>query len=1049
MIKFGICPHDTGKNLKKWKSFKERLEKLLGEEVQLISAENFEEERKLIERETFDLYYASPDVAIELYRKGYVPTAKIKRQKDVFVLLGKEYKEKETYTLAIADIKSAVFGLLNIEAVDRDRIKLLYTKSHEESIEAVKKGEADLALVFEDYLKGRREVKDFEILERLPEEAFHVFMLHPRREKEIKEALLQIKKVREIKRRDFQKILLMEVRLKKLLTQWQEHDIAKAIDNLPHLGIVIYREKVEYADRTALNLLGYTLEEVKQKSVEELVPEEYRQIIGKIKELRLKGDASFSNFREIEALSKDGRRIPIMSASYPILYQGKYAGFVVFIDISKKKRLEKLYALLRDINQTITATLFEEEMFEKVCQSLVEKMGLRFVWVGKVSEDGWVVPVSKCGHEEGYLEKIRISVSEERENGRGPTGTAMREGRIVINPDTRTNPAVEPWREEMLKRGYLSSCAIPIQVEGKTLYTLNLYASEPNYFEEENREVLKEIKRDIEFALNRMREIRKSIVISRALDIAHDWVVVTDAEGTILYANRAVSEISGYDHKEIIGQNPRIFKSGIHPKEFYKELWDTILSGKVFRAVIVNRKKNGELFNLDVAITPVDLPGGVKRFVAVGKDITKELQLSREVEKLKFYDPLTGLLNLNGFSFKVSEILKKGIGRGVLMLVDLHNLTLINKAFGLRVGDEILKRTGERLRNIFREDDIVAKVGGDEFGLFIYPIKKKQDALVVAEKVREAFHEPLEVWDERIRVNINGGVAVYPDDGIDFRELYEKASLSLRIAKELGENHIVFFNKELEDKAHSFVRAKDLLERALEKRLFMYEFQPYFRTEDLSVGGAELLLRIKDEDGKIHYPGEFIEYLENSHMLREFEERALAEVRRLLGKFPVPLSMNISARSFRSDEFMEKLTRLASNFPGKLVVEITERILIENVERTTSVLGEFKKYGRVAVDDFGTGYSALSYVKDLPIDMLKIDMTFTKNMLKSKKDRAIVEVITHFADRIGLSTVAEGVETQEQLEELKKIGSTYVQGFLLAKPMPEEKFEEFLKKGGR
>jgi len=1044
MLRFAICPHETYKGIDRWRRFAEELGRLIRKEVKLVTFRSFQEEKERLGRENFDIYYASPSVALELLRRNYVPIAKVRGQADALLLVGRRSVEKEEYVVALADLKAVKYGLLAFENIDLDRVNLVYTESHEETLHLINSGTADYGVVYEENFESRRE-DDLKIIDRIDLGTSHLFMVKRNISEDLKDKLLKLPELVLAGEEDIRKVLKLEDRLERLIKRWQEHDIARAVLNAPAVGVLIYQEGIVYVNNYLCELLGYRREELLGKSAEIVVAEEEREKIREVIKRRLSGERFTFSYKELKLRRKDGSNIWTHVFSNTILYQGRYSGFAVVVDETRRKRLEKLYELIREVNQAITQSVLEEELFERICKALIDKMGLRFVWIGKPDEEGSVRPIFRCGHEDGYLEKIKVSVNPEAPEGKGPSGTALREGRIVINPDTRNNPAMEPWREEMLRRGYLSSCAIPLRVEDETAYILNLYASEPSFFEEENRDILKELKGDLEFGLKRLREFRKGLIISKALDLTYDWVLVTDRKGVILYINDAVCKISGYERKELIGKNPKVFKSGLHTKEFYKELWETLLSGKSFHAIFVNRKKDGEIFHLEQTIVPVELPGGEVRFVSVGRDITHELEMSEEIERLKFYDALTELPNLNNFALRVSEIVKEGEKVGALVILDLYNMALINSNYGFKVGDMILKEVANKLVRTFRDYDLIAKVGGDEFALFIYPMRKREDALIVVEKLKEVLSQPIEIGGVKFILGINAGVSIFPLDGRTFHELYERASLALRISKSEGENEIRFYDEDMERKAQGFIRAESLLEKAMRERLFIFELQPYFRLRDMRIAGLEALLRIKEKNGTLHYPSEFIDYLENSRFLKDFEDRSLEEVRRLLEKFSVPISLNISAKSFRNEKFMERLTDLARNFAGRLVVEITERLLVEDVERTKRILGRIRDFAKVAVDDFGTGYSSLAYLKNLPVDIVKIDMSFIKGMVENEKDRALVEVIVEFTDRIGMESLAEGVETEEQLRILKDIGCTYAQGFYLARPMPEEKVEEILR----
>ncbi len=422
-----------------------------------------------------------------------------------------------------------------------------------------------------------------------------------------------------------------------------------------------------------------------------------------------------------------------------------------------------------------------------------------------------------------------------------------------------------------------------------------------------------------------------------------------------------------------------------------------------------------------------------------------------EIEEIKSHDNLSGLLNLSAFSSKISEIIGDTKDLCLLVLVDIHNLTYINQVYGLSGGDEIIKKTGDLLKKTFKDTDIISRIAAGEFGLFFRNIKKKEDAFIIKSKLDVIFKTSLKIGEKNILIEINAGAVLFPDDGADFKTLYERAGTALFNVKKKRTGDIEFFNSGMAEKAESFVKAESLVDNAVKKNLFIFYYQPYFHTKDLSLGGFEALARVKDEKGQIYGPFAFIDYLENSVYLEAFEECAMETILKKIRAYNVDISLNISGKSFSKPSFMKKILSACYNAGSRLTIEITERVLVEDIEKTKLLLSglkncraEFGEEGicenpiKVAMDDFGTGYSSLLYLKDLPINILKIDISFVRDITKGHKELALVRTIIELSHELGLKTVAEGVETQEQLDILKSLGCCYVQGFLLAKPMPEE-----------
>ncbi len=829
--------------------------------------------------------------------------------------------------------------------------------------------------------------------------------------------------------------------------QEEYYEIFRAIDEAPSVGVLVYQDRVVYANDVAYNVFGYTKEELYQKSVWELVPPEHRDSIREVVRRRLQGEQFDRVYTELPILDKNGRVRVVYIFTRTIQWKGKPAGFVVFIDITKQKRYQRMFHILKDINHLMVTLYDERELLESICDLLIRRAGFRMAWVGVVDKDtGHVEPIKACGEGADYIHTVKISIDQKASQEQNSIWTALRKGKIVINPDTRTEPSVEPWKEEMLRRNFLSSCMIPFQVEGKTIAVLSIYSSYPNMFAEDEIELLREIQRDVSFALERIDREKFSKLINTAIELGHEWVMITDAEGYIVFSNKAVEEISGYTREELVGKTPRVFKSGYHPKSFYKKLWETIKSGKPFQAIFVNKKKDGSLFYLDQTITPVMIGDNRVMFVAFGKDITSEKYLEEQILKLKYTDPITGFPNRNRFLEDVSRALKKESKREhILFLIDIRDFSGINEIYGSDIGNRILRKVGLLLKKSLFERDIVGRTGGDEFGVLAKDVSKK-DITAVIQKLFALFSEPINVNGKPVKLSVNVGASIYPQDATTAQELLDKASTALAFAKREGENTYRFFSKEITLMVEEHFRMKSYLERAIEEDRFLLFFQPIYRLPTLDIVGFESLMRLKDEEGKILTPKDFIELLEKTGLIRNVEDILLEKLRSFILKLKDNLivAFNVSPKSFKDEKFVSKVIEVSKDVKERMILEITERLFVEDPQYALEFLTEVKKHGvKVAIDDFGTGYSSLAYLESLPVDIIKIDMGFVHRMVESDKSLAVVETIVELARRLSIKTIAEGVETQEQLRLLKLLGCNFVQGFLLSKPMSQEEVEKF------
>ncbi|NPB08260.1 MAG: EAL domain-containing protein [Aquificae bacterium] len=997
------------KKLEKLRRFKKEFYRRIGEDYVIIHSD-----RKPVRRKKGKvLYFVSPILALEYYRNGYRPIARFSDCREEVLLVAREGEEIKT--LGILKFCTSLFALFR-EELSGEPFSLKIFSSAETLLRAFESGDVDAILLTTESPLPR----GGKILRRIPLSHTHLFMTHPLFSNRLKIFLKTFGNVEFASEEDLEKEILTLTKTEEVLKKLARAEDRERFLNALPVGIVFLGK--EGSTESFNQEAGRILNPKKGEKFPGFFEEEERV------HLLLKEVMACRNGKVLCEVARAG------NGKYVQLYLRRLSdekSLVLMLDVSRRVSTEKVYGLMQEAFNTAINSLSEDELFHRFLQSLVSRHYFVHTQILDASNLTTLY----------YRGSSRLREFVEKKDPFVRKALTSRE--IIILPSVEKEKHLpEDLRELLLKSG-VNSCAY-IPVHSNQGYLLVCMAREPEFFHEYQVEMLSEFRDKMALVLRKLRTIKESTLIKNAMERAHEWFLITDEDGTILYTNKAVAKISGYGRKELIGKNPRIFKSGYHTEEFYRKLWKRIKSGKSFSSIFINRKKDGSIFYLQQTIFPVHLPSGERRFVGLGKDITKEIELTGQVEELRFFDFVTGLLNAQGFATEVSALLERAKGYCMLVLLDLYNFTYINNVYGVSVGDRVLREVGKRLLKTF-EGSVVARLGSDEFGIFIPNLKTKREIFLQVELLKELFKDSIRVEGHSVTLSINAGVSVYPTDGRSYQELYRKASLALRYAKREGENEVKFYNALMEREALDFVNLEMLIEKAVKKGLFIFHYQPYYRSSDLSLAGFEALVRIRDEKGRIYYPKDFIDYLEYSKFLKDFDNWVLSEALEKIHEWGVEISVNIPVRSIKNKKFITKLLNMCEDFGGKLTVEITERIFTEEMEEMKEILRKINRCVKIAIDDFGMGYSSFYYLRELPVDRIKIDMTFIKGMLENPKDMAMVEVIVEFAKKLGIETVAEGVELEEQVKVLRELGCTYLQGFYFAKPMPEEEAEKLVK----
>ncbi len=559
----------------------------------------------------------------------------------------------------------------------------------------------------------------------------------------------------------------------------------------------------------------------------------------------------------------------------------------------------------------------------------------------------------------------------------------------------------------------------------------------------------------------RKRSEEKMRKLSSAIQQTADAVMITDCTGAIEYVNEAFEKMTGYSSSDVVGKSPNIIKSGMHEPEFYGRIWKTIRSGETFRDVFINRKKNGDIYYEEKTITPLkDDQGNITNFISTGKDITERMQTQERLQFLTHHDALTSLPNRLLFMDRVSHALIRAHWHQrviAVMFLDLDRFKTINDSLGHNVGDHFLQLIATRLVSSVREGDTVARVGGDEFAILLEDVAHAEDVSAIAHKIITAFSRPYTLHGHELFITTSIGVSLYPTDATDAMMLLKRADAAMYRAKELGKNNYQFYSADMGAMDFERLTMESSLRHALKRNEFRLLYQPQVDLRTGRIIGTEALLRWQHPEFGLIAPLQFITLAEETGMIGPIGEWVTRTACQQLlawrdaGFGPLRMAINVSGRQFNEAVFIDLIGRLLKEInldPQLLELEITESVIMDNAQVTIEKLRALHAMGvRFAIDDFGTGYSSLSYLRRFAINTLKIDKSFISDIASDQDDAEIVKSIIAMAHSLKLDVIAEGVESNEILEFLRRYGCDGVQGHLFSHPLSAEEMTELLARG--
>lgn len=813
------------------------------------------------------------------------------------------------------------------------------------------------------------------------------------------------------------------------------------------------------ANPSGLKALGYSLKEIKGLTIEDVHPDSYLMLKRRMEEAISSGSPAGM---QIWAHQKNGSKLFVELLLAPYVKNSKTLVLVTGRDLSRWmvkneqfSQLNRLYAVLTQCNRAINLFKDKDSLFENIARIVTDEGGFRIAWFGAVGKNR-VEPVCISGYDRGYVESLNLEFDNEQA-AKGPVISSIISKKAVCINNIVDNPDFSPWRAMAKENGLASIASLPIVVNNKVENVLVLYSDRLEVFDDRLINLLQNLAEDITnaqaniFSEQKRKQVEQQLQrLSSAVDQSADAILIMSPKGEIEYINPKFEKLTGYASVEVLNKSPKFLCFNSDEADRYTQILKDLPNKGQWRGEFHYRKKDGRDYWSKDVITPIrDDAGNIIHYVSTSEDFTALREAQNKINQLAFYDTITGLANKRLVLDRIRQsvgALIEGSSHVAVMFVDLDKFKTINDTMGHEAGDIILKTIAQRLTANVKALDTVARMGADEFVVVISRINNVWDAAHIAQRMLESIQKSVEINGTTFSVSASIGIALSPDDGGDESDLIRKSDMAMYHAKSEGRNNFQFYKDEMNEKAVAQLDLERRLKLATKNGEFQLYYQPQVSIANGSVIGVEALLRWPLANGRMVPPIEFIPLAEEGGLMPEIGlwviKQACSDAAALAREFGgIKMAVNLSVSQFKqSDRLIEELKESIQESgltPRDLQMEITESMLIEDVDTAIDTMKRMRELGlSLAIDDFGTGYSSLSYLTLFPVDCLKIDKSFVSNMMINKNDSTLTSAIISLGHNLGMSVLAEGVETESQLEKLRVLCCDNYQGYFYARPMP-------------
>lgn len=809
-------------------------------------------------------------------------------------------------------------------------------------------------------------------------------------------------------------------------SQASEHHFRELLQNLPTVAVQGYDSQgiTRYWNAASELLYGYSAEEAIGTSLLDLIiPDEMHAGV-RAAIAKMFADKAALPLEQLELRRKDGSRVSVYSSHYySQAKDGSELLFCIDVDLTELKRGQHQLLVseerFRSLIETIPDAIFfkDGESRWRIINHAAEALFQvnQFEWFGKTDlEMAAERPMFKWVHETCHQDDE----------------SAWAAGRTMLFTESTVGLDKELRYFDVFKT--------------------------PLFEDDGRRKAMVVIAQDVTERKKAESELR----IAAAAFESQQGTFVTDADWVILRVNHAFTQITGYSAEEAVGQTPKLLRSGRHPDAHFVNMRETLERTGSWQGELWDRRKNGEIYPIALTISAVrDAQGAVTHYVDAFTDITARIAAQDQIENLAFFDPLTGLPNrrllMDRLTQACASCLRRG-ARGALLFVDLDHFKFLNDTHGHHLGDLLLQQVAQRLLACVRDGDTIARLGGDEFVVMLQYLPQNDleaatEAELTGERIRHALGQHYALGSQSHHSTASIGITLFGDIDESINEPLKRADLAMYQAKAAGRNRIRFFDPQMQANVSKRASMESALREALSRQEFKLHYQP-----QLSHGqppfAVEALLRWKHPERGLISPTEFVPLAEETGLILPLGAWVLDTACEQLAAWAehpklerLSIAVNVSPLQFAQLDFVDGVRRALKRTGARaklLKIELTESVLVANVELIIAKMLELRALGvSFALDDFGTGYSSLSHLKRLPLDQLKIDQSFVRDILHDPNDAAIAKMIIALGESMNLSVIAEGVETVAQADFLASLGCHAYQGFLFSEALPIELFE--------